>query len=84
MLYTPPNRGINLWAIDWLHGSHRWSSPRKCLATQLAYIKRHHGARAAKDFVRYLLWVGSYPVKRTGACQGSMCGLADPYFQPGD
>jgi hypothetical protein len=62
--WTPPNKGINGWAIDWLHGSHRWSSPRKHLATQIRYIKLNHGRTAASEFRNYLLWLGSYPTKR--------------------
>lgn len=58
--WTSPNKGIQGWAIDWLHGQ-RCSSPRIHLANQLRYIRRAHGVQAAIDFRNYLLWLGCYP-----------------------
>lgn len=61
--YKAPNKGIGAWAIDWLHGSHRWSSPRIHLANQLRYIRKAHGTHEAREFSDYLTWIGVYPVK---------------------
>lgn len=63
--YTPPNKGIAAWSIDWLHGF-LGTSPRYHLAQQLRYIHRAHGAHEAKEFRDYLLWIGVYPVRRAG------------------
>ena len=63
-LYRPPNKGIGQWTIDWLHCAARWTSPRYYLSQQLRYIRDAHGAREAKEFRNYLLWLGVYPVRR--------------------
>ena len=62
--YTPPNKGIGDWAIDWLRISDRWTSPRKFLAEQLRYIRKAHGTHEAREFRSYLLWIGVYPIRR--------------------
>lgn len=61
--WSPPNKGIQGWAIDWLHGA-SCSSPRFHLANQLTYIRKAHGPHEASEFRNYLLWLGVYPVKR--------------------
>ena len=62
--WTPPNRSIERWAIDWLAVSERWSSPRKYLAEQLRYVRLNHGTHEASEFRNYLLWLSLYPIKK--------------------
>lgn len=61
--WIPPNPGIANWALDWLHGSDRWRSPRAHLATQLNYIRRAHGSAQAMGFCGYVKRIGEYPTR---------------------
>ena len=61
--WSPPNKGIQSWAVDWMHGF-RGSSPRYCLAQQMRYIRRAHGAHHSREFRNYLLWLGVYPSRK--------------------
>lgn len=61
--WIPPNRGIEQWATDWLHGF-RGTSPRTCLVHQLLYIRSAHGIYHATQFAKYLRRIGEYPAKR--------------------
>ena len=61
--WAPPNAGIAQWAIEWLRGSGRWSSPRTYLAAQLNYIRRAHGSAQAVGFSGYVKRIGEYPTR---------------------
>jgi hypothetical protein len=62
--WTAPNKGIQQWAIEWLHrGPKNGNSPRTRLASELKYVRDNHGAHEAIEYRNYLLWLGSYPVK---------------------
>ena len=67
--YVPKNQTYYKWMVDWLHeGNLRWSSPRKNLFHQLRVIRKLDGNDEAAKFCDWLLWIGSYPVKRRVPC----------------
>jgi hypothetical protein len=67
--YVPKDQTYYRWMVDWLYeGDIRWSSPRKNLAYQLRVIRKLDGNDEAAKFRDWLLWIGSYPVKRKIPC----------------
>ena len=58
LVAVPANRWIGEWIS---RGSHR--AYRKTLADQLRLIRKRHGTPYAKEWVRYIDWIGSYPLK---------------------
>lgn len=58
MVAVPANR----WIGEWIRrGSH--PSYRKVLADQLRLIRKRHGSPHAREWIKYLDWLGSYPLK---------------------
>ena len=55
-------RAVNRFHVDWLHGSDRWSSPRRALAEQLRYL-RQFGNGGAVYFRDLLDAQDLYPMK---------------------
>jgi hypothetical protein len=62
-IYHPAKKVYGQWAVDWLHGWDRWTTPRHHLAVQLQAIRKEYGSHEAIEFRNYLLWLGVYPVK---------------------
>jgi hypothetical protein len=61
--WLAPSKQVATLAVDWLHGPHRWTSPRYHLATQLRQIRQAFNSHEAREFRSYLLWLGVYPSK---------------------
>jgi len=53
---------VGRWANEW---SRRGSHPayRGELAAQLRLIRKRHGTPQAREWLKYLDWLGSYPIK---------------------
>lgn len=53
---------VNKWIGEWVvRGSH--PAYRKTLADQLKLIRKRHGTPHAREWVKHLDWLGSYPLK---------------------
>ena len=58
MVAVPANR----WVGEWIRrGSNR--GYRQTLADQLRIIRKRHGTTHAREWVKYIDWLGSYPFK---------------------
>ena len=52
----------NKWIGEWIQrGSH--PSYRTTLASQLKLIRKRHGTRYAREWMRHVDWIGRYPLK---------------------
>jgi hypothetical protein len=58
LVAVPANRWIGEWVRRGSHPSYRGE-----LANQLRLIRKRHGTSYAKEWIRQIDWIGSYPLK---------------------
>jgi phospholipase C len=58
LVAVPANKWIGEWVRRGSHPSYRGE-----LASQLRLIRKRHGTPYAREWVRRIDWIGSYPLK---------------------
>lgn len=56
--YAPAEKRFGDWAFRTIHHG----ATRESVAEQAKIIRTRHGNREARDYLDYLLWLGTYPV----------------------